>query len=346
MNCQKRNAGLLHRYSAWLVCQRYSVTTRLTYNRVALKFAEFWGARSFSLVRPLNIQEFMTEIADRDLSADIVHRYLWALRSLFDFLCLHGVVDEVAPRLVRFRPAPPRLPRALSEANVRRLIGGASNPRDRAILELFYATGCRLSELVNARLEQVDFARRTILVHGKGGDRRVFFGRQAKEALREYLKGRRNGYVFESQDRVQKGCVAWNGSCWAGYWLDYSDGSTVPRQRCISLGPAALGPLRARAKFKKLIPNPDRGHHRKKPHPLTRSCIAGIFKEARFRAGIGPVTSHNLRHSFAAHLLDRGADIRHVQELMGHTSLASTNRYANVASVPIAQAYRKFHPRS
>jgi len=87
-------------------------------------------------------------------------------------------------------------------------------------------------------------------------------------------------------------------------------------------------------------------HIRKKPHPLTRSCIAQIFNEAACRAGLGKVTSHTLRHLFAAHLLDNGADIRHVQELMGHTSLASTNRYANAASVPLSRAYRKFHPRS
>jgi len=212
-------------------------------------------------------------------------------------------------------------------------------------LELFYATGCRLGELVNIRLEHIDFLRRRILVRGKGGERRVFFGPPANRRLREHVRWRKTGYLFESQYLVQKGCVSWSGSCWAGYWLDYRDGSGIPTSRCISLGPASLGSARAWKKFRKLVPNPDQGHVRKKPHPLTRSCIAQIFKEAAHRAGLGRVTSHTLRHSFATHLLDNGADIRHVQELMGHTSLASTNRYANVSSAPIAQAYRKFHPR-
>lgn len=340
------NHELVRRYRDWLVCQRYSRTTREVYNRVVGKFLQSWGRRKFSQVRPLDIQEFMTESSRRDISREVVHRYLWALRSFFDFLCLRGVVDEVAPRLVRSRPAPRRLLRALSEANVRRLINAAANPRDRAILELFYATGCRLSEFVNIRLEHVDFARRTILVRGKSGDRRVFFGLTAKERLREHLRGRKTGFLFESQYLVQKGCVSWNGAYWCGYWLDYRDGSGIPRQRCILLGPASFGFARAWAKFRRLVPNPDRGHVRKKPHPLTRTCIAQIFKEAAFRAGLGKVTSHTLRHSFAAHLLDNGADIRHVQELMGHTSLASTNRYANVASNPISQAYKKFHPMS
>ncbi len=340
-----RNPELVKRYGEWLVCQRYSRTTRDTYNRVANRFLRFWGHRHFSGVGHLDIRQFITEMASRDLSSEVVHRYLWALRSFFDFLCIRGVVDEVAPRLVRPRPAQRLLPRALSKRNVLRLINAAWNPRDRAVLELFYATGCRISELSNARLEHVDFARHTILVHGKTKDRRVFFGTSAKKRLREYLRGRTTGYIFESQSRVQRGCVSWNGSCWAGYWLDYTDGTGIPKRHCIWLGPTSMRFDRAWAKFKKLVPNPDRGHARKKPHSLTRSCISQIFKEAAFRAGLGKVTSHNLRHSFATHMLDNGADIRHVQELLGHTSLATTNRYANVAALPILHAYRRFRPR-
>lgn len=204
----------------------------------------------------------------------MVHRYLWALRSFFDFLCLRGVIDEVAPRLVKSRPARRRLLRSLSEANVRRLINAATNPRDRAILELFYATGCRLSELASVRLERVDFAKGTISVRGKSGDRRAFFGLAAKRKLREHLQGRKTGYLFESQYPAQKGCVSWNGSCWAGYWLDCTAGSGIPRQRCIALGTASLSSARAWAKFRMRVPNPDQGHVRKKPHPLARSCIA------------------------------------------------------------------------
>jgi site-specific recombinase XerD len=237
------------------------------------------------------------------------------------------------------------LPRALSKKNVIRLIAAATNPRDRAILELFYATGCRLSELIKIRIEHIDFSRRRIMVNGKTGDRRVYFGLSAKRRLKEHLKGRRTGFLFESQYPVQKGCVSWNGKCWAGYWLDYSSGSGIPRNRCVALGPASLGFERAWAKFRQLVPNPDKGHIRRKPHPLARYCIAQIFKEAAFRAKLGRVTSHNLRHSFAAHMLDNGADIRHIQELLGHTSLATTNRYAHVASVPVSRAYRQFQPR-
>jgi site-specific recombinase XerC len=182
------------------------------------------------------------------------------------------------------------------------------------------------------------------MVNGKSGDRRVFFGTRAKRTLNAYLGNRKTGFLFESQYPVQKGCVSWNGSCWAGYWLDYT-GSGFPRNRCIALGPYEMGLKRAWTKFRKLVPKPDRGHVRKKPHPLTRATVSQVFKEAAFRAGIGKATSHNLRHSFAVHMLDNGADIRHVQELLGHTSLATTHRYAQVASIPLARAYRSYHPR-
>lgn len=340
------NTEIVKRYSEWLVCQRYARVTREVYNRVSRKFLEYWGGRHFSEVSPLDIRAFITKMSERDLSSEVVRRYLWALRSFFDFLCIRGVADEVAPRLVRPRPAQRPLPRALSKKNVIRLITAAQNPRDRAILELFYATGCRISELINIRLEHVDFSKRTIIVHGKGKDRRVFFGTPALRSLHSYLQGRKIGFLFQSQYPVQKGCVSWNGKCWAGYWLDYSDGSGMPRKRSLYLGPDSIGYRQARERFLKLLPNPDRGHTRKKPHSLSRSQISVIFREAAFRAGLGKVTSHNLRHSFAAHMLDNGSDIRHVQELLGHTSLATTNRYALVVAKPISRAYKTCHPRS
>lgn len=340
------NSEIVNRYSDWLVCQRYAKVTREVYNRVSQKFLQYWGGRHFSEVSHLDIRAFITQMSERDLSSEVVHRYLWALRSFFDFLCMQGVADEVAPRLVRPRPAQRLLPRALSESNVVRLIHATGNPRDRAILELFYATGCRISELIGIRLEHVDFSKRTIMVHGKRKDRRVFFGWHAMKALREYLDGRQTGYLFQSQHPVQKGCVSWNGRCWAGYWLDYTERSGVPRSRCRYLGPASITRAHAWTRFRRLLPDPDRGHVRKKPHPLSRSQISGIFREAAFRAGLGKVTSHNLRHSFAAHMLDNGSDIRHVQELLGHTSLATTNRYALVVAKPISVAYKKCHPRS
>jgi site-specific recombinase XerD len=178
---------------------------------------ESWGNRPLSKVRPSDVQDFLIERSVRDLSADVVRRYLWGLRSFFDFLCLRGIADDVSPRLVRPRPVELPAPRALSKRNAIRLIESANNVRDRAMLELFFATGCRISELANVRMEHVDVAKGAIWIYRKGGrSRRVFFGPTAKRYLKKYLRGRREGFLFESQYLVQKGCVSWNGRYWAG----------------------------------------------------------------------------------------------------------------------------------
>src|SRR5215467_11468826 len=155
---------LMARFSDWLICQRYSRTTLSTYNRVTRKFLSFWGARRLSSVTHLDVRAFLIEVSKRDLSDDVVHRYIWALRCFFDFLCKGGVVDEVAPRLIRLRPIVRPLPRTLSECNVKRLFQAAESDRDRAIFELFYATGCRVSELVEIRMSDVDFKSRSIRI--------------------------------------------------------------------------------------------------------------------------------------------------------------------------------------
>jgi site-specific recombinase XerD len=340
------NKELVRRYGEWLICQRYSRTTLEVYNRVANRFLVHWGRRRFSQVTHLDIRKFILKMGERDLSGEIVHRYLWALRSFFDFLCMNGIADKSAPRLVRSRPTQRPLPRALSRQNVRRLLKAADNVRDRALLEVYYSTGCRISEIIGVRLEHVDFRKRTLFVTGKSGDRRVFFGGTTKKWLLKYLGGRKSGYLFESQHLIQRGCVSWNGKGWVGYWLDYKRFNGEGRQRSKYLGcDRTMSRSEAWRRFRVLVPNPDEGHPRKKPHPISRARVSEIFRKTAFRAGLNHVTSHNLRHSFATHMLDNGADIRHVQELLGHVSLVSTNQYAHIASVPIKTAYRRFGPR-
>lgn len=156
------NAQVASTFMEWMVCQRYSPRTMKTYKRVIADFLAFWGSGKLSNVTHLEVREFLIEMSRRDLSADVEHRYLWALRCFFDFLCLDGLVDEVAPRLFKPRPRKRSIPRSLSERNVVRLIAATRNPRDKAIIELFYATGCRASELLNIRLADVDFKTRTI----------------------------------------------------------------------------------------------------------------------------------------------------------------------------------------
>jgi site-specific recombinase XerD len=271
---------------------------------------------------------------------------IFGLRCFFDFLCLGGLVDEVAPRLLRPRPRKRSIPRSLSEKNIVRLIAAAQNPRDKAIIEVFYATGCRASELLNIRLDDVDFKTRTIKVCGKNGsERRVVFGHVAKRCLLDYLRGRISGHLFLTQPRIQQGTVSQSKTAWAGYWLDYLKNQTPGRHRRITLGSLSLSRKQAWAIFRKTVPNPDEGHERKKPRPLFRPTVCEIIRAAALKAGLGRVTCHTLRHSFATHLLDHGADVRVVQALLGHVSLATTQNYCHVSAASIGPCYSRSHPR-
>jgi site-specific recombinase XerD len=228
-----------------------------------------------------------------------------------------------------------------------RLIAAPRNPRDRAIIEVFYATGCRAGELLKIRVDEVGFKTRIIKVSGKNGsERRVIFGRTAKRCMLDYLRGRISGHLFQTQPKVQRGSVSHSKTAWAGYWLDYLQKETPGRHRRITLGHLNLSKKEAWATFRKAVPNPDVGHERKMPRQLSRSTVCEIVRLAAHEAGLGHVTCHTLRHSFATHLLDHGEDVRIVQALLGHLSLLTTQNYCHVSAAKIAPCYNRSHPRS
>jgi integrase/recombinase XerD len=339
----KTNEELVEKFAEWVVAQRYARVTQLAYKRVAFRFCHFLGRRSLSGVNHLDVRTFLIEVMKRDLSVDGYNRHLWALRRFFDFLYMGGLVDSVAPRFVIGKRWARRMPRVLGETEIENLIGGASNDRDRAVLEILYATGCRVGELVRIRVEDVDQTRRAIRVAGKAGARIVFFGRRAAKAMKKYLNGRKRGPLFQPKHRDQHGCVYWNGKAWAAKWVDYSSGTDVARVVHMYLGPG-LNCREAWAQFRKRVPQSKLARPPERRHVCT-AAIARVIELAAQRSGQGRVTAHMIRHSFATHLLNRGADIRHIQGLLGHASLQTTQIYTRVVPSDLASAYRRFHPR-
>jgi site-specific recombinase XerD len=340
----KTNAELAKRFSEWLIAQRYATSTKQAYNRVVRKLCEYLGDRPIPGVNHLDIRDFLTDLLQRDLTVEGANRYLWALRTFFDFLYLGGVVDTVVPRLIRGRPARKKLPRVLSEAEVLRLISSAKHIRDRAIVELLYATGCRIGEVVKIKISDINFSDRTIRVSSKGRERLVSFGRTASKLLLGYLGQRRTGFLFVTKIPQQAGCVSPSGRAWMGYWKDHTHGKDQVRRRYVYLGSRKLTRAQAWVNFEKLVPASAllRPYQ---PHALTTVAVARIINEAAVKAKLGKVTCHMLRHSFANHMLERGADIRHIQELLGHQSLATTQIYTRVAGRELAKTYRQYHPR-
>jgi site-specific recombinase XerD len=340
----KSNAELLKFFTEWLVAQRYQRTTRQAYGRIGLRFCLFLGDRPLQFVTHLDVRRYLIEVMKRDLSVEGSSRHLWALRRLFVFLYLGGVVDSVAPRFVEGRRLIQKIPRTLGENEIRRLINATENNRDRAMLELLYATGCRIGELTNMVVEDIDLKQRRVHLTGKGKQRTVLFGLPAKKALVRYLGNRSTGPVFQFDTNQQKGYVGWNGRGWVGYWRDYQSPEYKEKRTGLYLGGAKMTARQALRKFRQLVPE-TRLWRPMKDRPLCTQAVSRVIQKAALKARLGRVTAHMVRHSFATHLLDHGADIRLIQELLGHSSLVTTQAYARVSKRAILGAYSKCHPR-
>ena len=235
---------------------------------------------------PRHIRAFLVALHARGLDPASVGRKLAAVRSWLRFLVRRGVLERNPAREVRGPRLPKKLVSFLPVDEAHDLMEVASNPiRDRAILELLYASGLRVSELTGLDLDDVDRGARTVRVLGKGRKERVVpFGSKAARALDAWL--------------ARRGDEA---------------------------GPLFLG---------------RRGR-------LTSRAVYTIVRASARRAGITrKVSPHTLRHSFATHLLDGGADLRAIQELLGHSRLSTTQRYTHVGAEHLLKVYEAAHPRA
>jgi integrase/recombinase XerD len=232
------------------------------------------------------------------LAASSAARALVAVRGLHKFAVREGLVELDPARSVRPPAAPRRLPKALPVDDVVRLldtpgVDGAGSLRDRALLEVLYSTGARISEAVGLDLDDIDTSERTVLLDGKGGKQRLVpIGRPALDALDAYLVRARPG-------------LATHGRGTPAVFLNMRGGR------------------------------------------LSRQSAWQVLKVAAERAGIAAsVSPHTLRHSFATHLLEGGADVRVVQELLGHASVTTTQIYTLVTVNTLREVYATAHPRA
>ncbi len=344
------NSQIIEKFDKWLMICGKSKNTRINYTLAARQFAKFLLDKPLTAATKEDVRGFVTNLYMKKLAATTIQVRLDALRVLFDCLQLGGQVRVSVPRFILRRKLPKHLPQVLSEQDIKRLIAAARTPRDLAILELGYASGLRVTELANLRIEDVNVRARSLIVRqGKGGDDRIaLFGRPAAAALREYIGNRINGRLFLQHPRHQRGGVFMDRQyhIWFGQWRE-KDGNGKRVMRTIRLGDYEI-PNRERARealdtyldLKGKLPE-------KEPDtlPLGKMGVYRMIVQTARRAGITGVHPHILRHSMATHCIDHGMDIRHVQELLGHTSLMATQKYLHLSTANLKRVHTKFFPK-
>lgn len=278
-----------------------SANTRQAYERDLRLFCKTLGFKNSDALVNVSREQitgYMTQLKEKGLAAATIARKLAAIKAFYRFMTAEGYMDANPAEVVEAGTKGIKLPRVLSEDEVVRLLNQpdittAEGFRDRTMLEVLYATGMRVSELINLTLERVDLNMKYIIAFGKGSKERIVpLGSVAAEFLQQYLEkvrpkltyaGRNTNIVF----------LAFGG------------------------------------------------------HELTRQRFWQIIRAYGRKANINKaLTPHILRHSFATHLLDNGADLRSVQELLGHSDISTTQIYTHLTNKRLRDIYAKAHPRA
>lgn len=260
-------------------------------------FVENGGFIDWLKLSSRDIEIFIQYLAQKKDKRSTQSRKISTLRSFYRFLNKRNIIPVNPVELISLRGDHKNLPEFLYSDEMVKVLKSISTTtplglRNMALLELFYATGMRVSEIANLKLDQVDFELNLILVHGKGNkDRYVAFGEEAKTALNNYLVEARKKLLLHKTDY--------------GYVFLNSNGNRIT----------------------------SRG---------LEYIIKNIFLNAGISASVHP---HMLRHTFATQMLNNGADLRTVQELLGHESISTTQIYTHVTKQHLCDIYHKYFPR-
>lgn len=278
-----------------------SANTRQAYERDLRLFCKTLGFKNSDALVNVNREQitgYMTQLKEKGLAAATIARKLAAIKAFYRFMTAEGYMDANPAEVVEAGTKGIKLPRVLSEDEVVRLLNQpdittAEGFRDRTMLEVLYATGMRVSELINLTLERVDLNMKYIIAFGKGSKERIVpLGSVAAEFLQQYLEKVRPKLTHEDRN-TNIVFLAFGG------------------------------------------------------HELTRQRFWQIIRAYGRKANINKaLTPHILRHSFATHLLDNGADLRSVQELLGHSDISTTQIYTHLTNKRLRDIYAKAHPRA
>lgn len=278
-----------------------SANTRQAYERDLRLFCKTLGFKNSDALVNVSREQitgYMTQLKEKGLAAATIARKLAAIKAFYRFMTAEGYMDANPAEVVEAGTKGIKLPRVLSEDEVVRLLNqpditSAEGFRDRTMLEVLYATGMRVSELINLTLDRVDLNMKYIIAFGKGSKERIVpLGSVAAEFLQQYLEKVRPKLTHEDRN-TNIVFLAFGG------------------------------------------------------HELTRQRFWQIIRAYGRKANINKaLTPHILRHSFATHLLDNGADLRSVQELLGHSDISTTQIYTHLTNKRLRDIYAKAHPRA
>ena len=283
-----------------------SANTAEAYAHDAVQFVDFlgqlWGeeqAWALGEVDYPTIRRYLAHLNRMEYARSTINRKLAALRALFRFLVDEGEIEQNPAAAAPTPKQAHKLPEILYEYELEQLLAAPdtnkpASQRDRAILELLYASGMRVSELAALDTDDLNMDQRQIRVIGKGNrERIVFFGRPAASAVTHYFNHGRQALLRKRADAEEETALL-------------------------------LNPSGTRLSVRSI-----------------QNIVRKYVLQTAASANISP---HSLRHSFATHLLDRGADLRSIQELLGHKNLGTTQIYTHVTTQRLKEAYAKAHP--
>ena len=275
-----------------------SANTEMSYKRDLEKvqhFMESRGIRETAGVSGQDLEDYVKYLQSNQFAAATVSRNIASLKAFYHYMVQEGIVSEDISDLLKAPKIEKKVPEIMSPDEVVRLLeqpsGNSSKEiRDKAMLELLYATGIRVTELITLKLSDVNMPMNFILCRDRNKERIIPFGTEAKNALTRYLDGTRDEMLENKASDVLFANCSGQPMSRQGFW----------------------------------------------------KLIKYYAKKADIKADITP---HTLRHSFAAHLVENGADLRSVQEMLGHSDISTTQIYANLNHNHIREVYAKAHPR-